>query len=109
MSRAPRHRRPSPVRRWEGIVDNIADGMLWCQLLPAGRDAPEVWAAFEVDRMPDAQAGDVFNLYVWQRGRKVRTVLRRRDLGVWTEAEVVAIREGAARMAETMRGMVDET
>lgn len=91
MNRPSRRRHPRRVHRWEGLVDNIGSGMLWCRLIPVDHDGPEVWAAFEVKRLPDAQAGDVFNLYVWRRGRKVRTVLRRRDLGVWTEAELVEL------------------
>ncbi len=88
MSRASRRRHPRRVHRWEGLVDNIAEGQLWCRLIPVDHDGPELWAAFEVERLSDVQAGDLFNLYVWRRGRKVRTVLRRRDLGAWTAEEL---------------------
>jgi hypothetical protein len=66
------------------------------------RYAPELWAEFDLVHLPDAEPGVLFNLYVHRRGKKVRTVLRRRDLGIWAQEEIEAIRTEARRLARSL-------
>lgn len=88
------------VHRWEGVVDEVVGDRFSACLLAVDHKGPEVWAEFEMEHLPDAAPGVVFNLYVYRRGRKSRTVLRRRNLGVWTEADLAALDVGGFWMGE---------
>lgn len=107
MSRASRRRHPRRVHCWKGVVDDICGGLLWCYLTPADHEGPELFVTFDHEHLPDARLGELFNLYVWRRGKKVRTVLRRRDLGVWTEEALAKIEALAKARSQPVRELAE--
>lgn len=95
--------KPSRVRRWEGTVKDFGgaeDGdSLWCEFRPLDHHGPELFGEIPRRSLPNAERGTVFNVYRWRKGRKSRYVVRERDLGHWTAAELEAAQTSARALA----------
>jgi hypothetical protein len=95
------HARPRRVRRWQGRVEEVFPPpfkSFWCSLVPVDHSGPELVAEMALSSLPAAEPGMVFTVYVHRRGRKVRTVVRERDLGVWTQEEIDGARARAKEL-----------
>lgn len=87
---------------WEGWVHEIGDKVYYTSLVCLNDKLPDLEAEFWKHVCPGLEVGDIFTVYIHKRGKKVRTVVRRRDLGVWTQEEIDDImakaREEARRL-----------
>jgi hypothetical protein len=81
-----------------GLIEIAADSF-WCRLIPADHKGPELVAEMTLARLPAAEPGMLFNVYIHRKGRKQRTVVRERALGVWTREDVDRARASAERLA----------
>mgnify|MGYP003422731325 FL=1 len=98
-----RREHPRRTFRWEGLVEEVDEDSFWARLIPTDHKGPEIGAEFNLSRLPEAEPGVLFNLYMHRRGKKRRYVLRKRDLGVWTAEELASIKAKAHELAEKLR------
>jgi hypothetical protein len=120
LSEIPPERPPDPpvlqhpdrvvgLKRWTGLILEIADELLTVELTPTDHEGPRFHAEFELSLLaPDeaiAQPGDI--VYLTTRfvqavsGYKtVTTQLRLRRTGQWSEKEVAEITELARQQAD---------
>lgn len=100
------------LKRWTGLIQEVADGLLTVELKPTDHQGPTFHAEFELSLLaPDeeeARPGDV--VYLTTRfvqpssGYKtVTTQLRLRRTGQWSEKEVAEITELASQQAAYFR------
>lgn len=102
------------LRKWEGRITEISDGLLTVELTPADHDGPELVADFDTALLgPDSSSaapGDILYLttrtirdasgYLYQTSS-----LKLRRPGPWGEGELGEIREAAQRRAELFKGI----
>jgi hypothetical protein len=101
------------LKRWEGRILEISDGLLTVELTPSDHDGPELVADFDVDLLgPDSSSagpGDIIYLTT----RTVRDTtgypyqtssLKLRRPGPWGEDELSEIQEIAKWQAEFFKG-----
>lgn len=102
------------LKRWEGQILEISDGLLTVELTPADHDGPELVADFDASLLgPDsnhAVPGDIIYLTT----RTVRNAngypyqtssLKLRRPGVWSEQELREMRDAAKEQAEFFKGI----
>lgn len=102
------------LRKWEGRITEISDGLLTVALTPADHDGPELVADFDTALLgPDSSSaapGDILYLttrtirdasgYLYQTSS-----LKLRRPGPWGDDELREIRESAQRRAEFFKGI----
>ena len=101
------------LRKWEGHIFEISDGLLSVELTPSDHDGPELVADFDMDLLgPDsssAEPGDIIYLTT----RTVRDAtgypyqtssLKLRRPGPWGEDELCEVQEIAKWQAELFKG-----
>jgi hypothetical protein len=113
---APRARaeRIVGLKKWEGRVLEISDGLLTVELSPSDHEGPELVADFDLELLgPDssfAGPGDIIYLTT----RTIRNAagypyqtssLKLRRPGPWSEDELREIQDIAKRQAELFKGM----
>jgi hypothetical protein len=101
------------LKKWEGRIVEISDGLLTVELMPSDHDGPELVADFDQDLLgPDsssAELGDILYLTTRTvrdaRGYPYKTsYLKLRRPGPWGEDELREIRDLAKRQAEFFKG-----
>lgn len=105
--RYPRKRRPRRTWRWEGVVEEVDGQAFGALLVPVDHVGPDVWAEFDLWRLPGAIPGRVFTMYAHRRGLKRRVVIRERRLPPWTAEEIDDIRERARARAALLDRLAD--
>lgn len=116
VGRAPRvdAERIVGLKRWEGRILEISDGLFTAELTPSDHDGPELVADFDLDLLgPDscsAGLGDIIYLTT----RKIcnaagypyeTSSLKLRRPGPWGENELREIEDIAKRQAELFKGI----
>ena len=101
------------LKKWEGRIVEISDGLLTVELVPSDHDGPELVADFDQDLLgPDSSSaglGDILYLTTRTvrdaRGYPHQTsYLKLRRPGPWGEDELREIRDIAKRQAEFFKG-----
>jgi hypothetical protein len=95
----PRQRHKRRTHRWEGVVDEIEGDSLWAHIVPVDHKGPDLAIELAPARLPKAQLGTVFTIYIHVRGKKRRTVIRERRLRRWTQEEIDGIEARARELA----------
>lgn len=73
-------RRTTRIYRWEGEVTEVGDDWFLCRLIPVDCECPELIAEIDLEKMPFAFPGCIFNLYIHRKGKKQRTVFREKTV-----------------------------
>jgi hypothetical protein len=101
------------LKKWEGRIVEISDGLLTVELMPSDHDGPELVADFDQDLLgPDsssAELGDILYLTTRTvrdaRGYPHQTsYLKLRRPGPWGEDELREIQDIAKRQAAFFKG-----